>query len=339
MTLGDNIAHPLTGDTRTDAERHRQLVEQSVWAADAGFDAVHIGEHHFNDYMLSSPPVVLAAIGERAPNLILSTAVTLVPTLDPVRCAEDYATLDALSGGRVEIVTGRGNIYAKTFPAFGLDVADARAIYDERLELLQRLLNEEQVSWEGETRSPITDLTVRPRPTRNIPIWVGAGSAGSADLAARLGCALMLPSVFGPPSNFLPVVDRYRESWAAAGRDEADIVIGACCHTYAGSDRDDMLQRFAPRYRHYWEFVNELISWHTGGTVDMSFDLDSFLAGPAVAGSSQECIDRMGEIHDLFGHQRQLFMFDMGGVSDGELRETIDRFGAEVIPHLPGDDE
>ena len=107
FSLGDNLAHPVTGELMSEAERHRQLVQYSVWAAESGFDAVHIGEHHFNDYMLSSPPVVLSAIGERVPDLILSTAVTLVPTLDPVRASEDYSTLDNLFPGRVEVVAGR----------------------------------------------------------------------------------------------------------------------------------------------------------------------------------------------------------------------------------------
>ena len=112
FSLGDNLTHPKTGELLTEADRHRQLIRYSVWASEAGFDAVHIGEHHFNDYMLSSPPVVLSAIGERVPDLILSTAVTLVPTLDPVRAAEDYSTLENLFPGRVEIVTGRGNFLA-----------------------------------------------------------------------------------------------------------------------------------------------------------------------------------------------------------------------------------
>ena len=122
FSLGDNLAHPKTGELLSEADRHRQLIRYSVWASEAGFDAVHIGEHHFNDYMLSSPPVVLSAIGERVPDLILSTAVTLVPTLDPVRAAEDYSTLENLFPGRVEIVTGRGNFFSRSYPAFGLDV-------------------------------------------------------------------------------------------------------------------------------------------------------------------------------------------------------------------------
>jgi alkanesulfonate monooxygenase SsuD/methylene tetrahydromethanopterin reductase-like flavin-dependent oxidoreductase (luciferase family) len=157
----------------------------------------------------------------------------------------------------------------------------------------------------------------------------------SALLAAKLGCHLMLPSVFGHPKMFVPIVARYKEAWEDAGRDIDDILIGSCCHAFAGSSHDDMRERFVPRYGHYWNFVDQLISDNTGGKIQMPFDLESFLSGPAVAGSSQECIDRMGELHELLGHNRQLFMFDLGGISDGELEETVRRFGEEVLPHLP----
>lgn len=261
--------------------------------------------------------------------------MTLLPTLDPVRVAEDYATLDALSGGRVEIVAGRGNIFARTFPAFGLDVREARAIFAENTELLLTLLREEDVTWSGSYRAPLEGVTTRPRPTGDLPVWIGAGSPESMELTAQLGCMLMLPSVFGHPKMFVPIVDAYRERWVELGRDPDDIRIGACCHTYVGPDRADMMKRFAPRYEHYWRWVDQLISANTDGRITMPFDLEQFLAGPAVAGSAQECIDRVGEIHEMFGHDRQLFMFDMGGISDGELRETVMRFGEEVIPHLP----
>ncbi|HAA65689.1 MAG TPA: LLM class flavin-dependent oxidoreductase [Acidimicrobiaceae bacterium] len=335
FSLGDNLRHPISGELLTESERHQQLIRYSVWASESGFDAVHIGEHHFNDYMLSSPPVVLSAIGQQVPDLILSTAVTLVPTLDPVRAAEDYSTLENLFPGRVEIVAGRGNFFSRSYPAFGLDVTNARAIFDEKLALLQRLLREENISWAGEFREPLDDITVRPRPTDEIPLWIGAGSTTSALLAAKLGCRLMLPSVFGHPKMFVPIIEQYREAWHDAGRSEEDIVIGSCCHAFAGTSHADMRERFTPRYDHYWTFVDQLISDNTGGKVQMPFDLESFLAGPAVAGSSQECVDRMAELHELLGHNRQLFMFDLGGVSDSELEETVRRFGEEVLPHLP----
>ena len=240
-----------------------------------------------------------------------------------------------MSGGRVEIVAGRGNFFSRTYPAFGLDVGQARELFEERTQLLQRLLSEENVTWEGQFRPPLTDITTRPRPTRPIPMWIGAGSMQSADLAARNGFQLMLPSVFGHPKMFVPIVERYRELWEHYGRDPADIRIGTCNHTFLGTDRDDVMSRFAPRYEHYWNFADALIQANTDGKVQMPFDLESFLDGPAIAGTAEECIDRVGNLHEMFGHHRQLFMFDMGGISDSELKDNLLRFGEDVLPHLP----
>ena len=153
MTLGDLLADPVSGEVATDTQRHRSIVEQAVVAEQAGFTSIHLGEHHFSDYVLSSPPVVLGAIGERTRNLKLSTAVTLAGNLDPVRVAEDYATVDVLSGGRVELVLGRGSLFLRTYEGFGHDVATARERYDQNVPLLVTLLREENVHWAGDFRA------------------------------------------------------------------------------------------------------------------------------------------------------------------------------------------
>ncbi|MGB5757157.1 MAG: LLM class flavin-dependent oxidoreductase, partial [Acidimicrobiales bacterium] len=193
MSLGDLLPDPATGTTVSEAQRHRSLVDQAVQAERLGFTSIHLGEHHFSDYMLSAPPVVLAAIGERTTTLRLSTAVTLAGNLDPVRVAEDYATVDVLSGGRVEIVAGRGSLFTKTYQGFGHDVETARQRYDESVNLLVRLLREEDVTWDGSFRTPLQRHTTRPRPAGQMPVWIGAGSKESATLAADIGGRLMLP--------------------------------------------------------------------------------------------------------------------------------------------------
>ena len=182
--------------------------------------------------MLSSPPVVLAAIGERTSTLRLGTSVTLVGNLDPVRLAEDYATLDLLSGGRVDIVSGRGAPFVNTYRGFGQPIETARERYDENVRLLARLLSETAVTWSGSSRRAITDLTTRPRPLGTPLKWIGAGSRESVELAAELGAGLMLPSVFGRPEMFRPLVDWYHEAWAAHGRAEVDARVGAITHTH-----------------------------------------------------------------------------------------------------------
>ncbi|MEM8923413.1 MAG: LLM class flavin-dependent oxidoreductase [Actinomycetota bacterium] len=331
MSLGDLLAHPETGHRLTERERHRSLIDQSVLAEAIGCTAVHLGEHHFSDYMLSSPPVVLAAIAERTTTLGLSTAVTLAGNLDPVRVAEDYSTVDVLSGGRVEIVVGRGNLFAHTYEGFGHALDTARERYDESVALLDRLLREEDVTWSGDFRAPLRGHTTRPRPVGAMRRWVGAGSAESARLAADLGAALMLPTVFGTPELFAPVVAIYRERWEERGRDWSDAMVGACSHTHVGPTSEAARRVWAPFYRNYWTFVGGLIG--ASGRWP-SFEEAEPMDGPAICGSAEEVVDRIGTWGEVLGLDRHLFMFDLGGIDLPLLNETMERFGAEVMPRL-----
>ena len=331
MTLGDLVADPHTGIRMTESARHRQIVDQAVAAEAVGFRSVHLGEHHFSDYMLSSPPVVLSAIGERTSTLGLSTAVTLAGNLDPVRIAEDYATVDVLHDGRVELVLGRGNLFVRTYEGFGQPLDTARERYDEHVPLLTRLLREEAVTWQGTHRPPLSGHTTRPRPAGDMPIWIGAASRGSAELAADLGCRLMLPSVFGRPEMFLPVVEIYRARWEANGNDPAAAVVGACCHMHVGPTTAEARLTFEPHYRAYWAFVGELLGGH-GMWPD--FDFDELLAGPGFCGSPAEIVDKLGHWNDYFGLDRHLCMFDLGGMPTPTVMGAIERFGADVLPHF-----
>ena len=332
MSLGDLLPHPHTGETVSEAERHRSLVDQAVLAESLGFTAVHLGEHHFSHYMLSAPPVVLAAIGERTSTLQLSTAVTLAGNLDPVRVAEDYATVDALSGGRVEIVTGRGNLFAHTYEGFGQPVETARERYDESILLLDRLLREKDVHWEGQFRAPLRGHTTRPRPHGPMPLWIGAGSTESATLAADVGAHLMLPTVFGTPELFAPLTKIYRERWAENGRDPAAAMVGACshCHVTTGSGRE-----WKPFYSTYWDFVGTLLA--DSSLADgrwPSFDFDRLTSSTAICGTPDEVTNRIGEIGELLGLDRHLVMFDLGGMASDEALSVIELFGSSVMPHF-----
>lgn len=327
MTLGDLLPDPTTGHRCTEGERHRHIVDQAVQAERLGFTAVHIGEHHFSDFIVSAPPVLLSAIGARTTTLKLSTAVTLAGNLDPVRAAEDYATVDVLSGGRVEVVAGRGNLFVDTYAGFGHPVETARERYDESVPLLNRLLREEEVHWQGRFRTPLTGHTTRPRPEGGLPLWIGAGSPESAKLAADIGARLMLPTVFGTPEMFSPLVDIYRDRWAELDRPEGDAMIGACSHAHVSTDRPD---RWETYYRTYWEFVGTLLPdgfWPP-------FDFQKLLAGPGICGTPDQVIDRIGSIREIFSLDRHLFMFDLGGMAPGLVTDTIELFGTVVLPAL-----
>ncbi len=342
LTLGDWIADPATGVRTSAAARHRQIVEQAVVAEGAGFRSIHLGEHHFSEYILTSPPVVLAAIAERTSTLRLSNGVALAANLDPVRVAEDYATVDVLSGGRMEPCFGRGSIFPDVYTFFGQSADDATARFAENVRLVDRLWRSDgPIDWEGEFRAPLTGVEVHPRPAQTPPpIWIGGGwSPDTVDLAVELGAGLMLPTVIGTWEMFRPSVDRYVEGWEAAGRDPADRRIGCCSHVWVDADAGRARRTWAPRYLRYLERVGDWqrMATRRAGRADARFpaaDFDTMTSTVALCGSPDQVVDRIGTAREVLRLDTQLFMLDMGGVPDDELFGAIELAGDRVLPQL-----
>ena len=345
LILGDHLADPASGMRTPAAARYRQIVELGVAAEALGFDVVSLGEHHLCDYILSAPPVVLAAIAERTTRIRLGTGVTLLASLDPVRAAEDYATVDLLSNGRVELVAGRG-ILRRTYADFGIDPAESRARFDEAVELLLAVWSREVVHWTGRFRAPLDGVTVQPRPLQapHPPVWIGGGSSTeSVDLAARLGLPLMLPSVLAPAEAFLPLVERYRARFTPSPHGVLPRV-GAVSHVHVARDRETARARWRPHHLHYLEWVtNELIPW-AGANVgprdaqmpqNVRFDFDQLCEkGPALCGGAAEVADRIESMRDALGLDLHLAMFDHGALPEALLRDSLDRYASDVLPRV-----
>jgi len=339
MSLGDLSPDPITGHLATPAERHQMFVEAAVLADEFGYEGVNVGEHHGLDYIFSSPPVILAAIAARTKNLRLSTAVTLLANLDTLRIAEDYSTLDAISGGRAEIVAGRGNFFASTYTLFGQDVSESRERFDEAVELLIELWRGEPVHWTGKFRAPVNGERLQPTPldTTRVPLSIGGGSSTeTAELAARLGLDLVLPSAFGRPENFKPVVEHYLERFAEHGHARTPRV-GACWHVSVGPDSQAAKDRWEPRYRQYHSWMNDMLG-RINPTMPKHvrpFDYEWLLTqGPAIAGSPAELSDRLGRWGKLLNLDYSMLYMDMGGTPQGELLDQVALVGSEVIPAL-----
>jgi alkanesulfonate monooxygenase SsuD/methylene tetrahydromethanopterin reductase-like flavin-dependent oxidoreductase (luciferase family) len=347
LVLGDHLPNPHTGVKTTPAQRHRQIVELAVRCEALGFDSVWLGEHHLCDYILSSPPVVLAAIAERTTRMRLGTGVTLLGSLDPVRAAEDYATVDVLSDGRVEVVAGRG-VLRRTYSDFGYDPDQSRELYDENVELLLAAWTHERAHFEAKHRPALGGVTVHPRPVQrpHPPLWIGGGSSfGSIDLAARLGLPLMLPSVLAPPAAFAPYVARYRQQFVANGPGRERPLVGACSHVHVARDSQTARARWRPFHMQYITWVTTvLIPW---GGVNLAQreprstspptsapDYDELLRGPSVCGSPAEVADRIGAIRDQLGLDLHIAMFDHGGIDDDTLADATELFAAKVIPEV-----
>jgi alkanesulfonate monooxygenase SsuD/methylene tetrahydromethanopterin reductase-like flavin-dependent oxidoreductase (luciferase family) len=344
ISLGDNRADPLTGRLRSAAEHHREAIELAEKAETLGFDSFHMGEHHGCDYITSAPPVILGAIAMKTDRIRLSTATALLPVHDPVLFAEDYATLDVLSGGRAEVIVSRG-IIARSYGDLGFDYADSRSLFKENIELVLQLWREENVHWQGTHRSPLEGFTLQPRPVQqpNPPFWVGGGfSEESILLAAELGLPLMLPSVIQPPTFFAPLVEQYREAFQDRGFGPPQV--GALSHIHVAEDLETVTARYAPRHREYLDWVGqELLPWGLEpvlppGTPPPRLppaDFDQQRSeGPLVAGSPQQVLDRLAEFKEACQLDRHLFHVDDGALPQEALFESLELLSSEVLPKL-----
>ena len=332
VCLGDNLPDARTGKTETDAEKHLRFIRQAVDAEAAGFKAFQLGEHHFNYYAISAPIVALAAIAQHTKTLRLGTGVTLLPTVDPVIIAEEAATLDAYSNGRAEIAVGRG-IHEKIFRAMGRPANRATEIFDENLDLLHRLMTEENVSWKGQWRLPLEDITIRPRPVQKpIPLWCGSTSVIPA--AAKMGLPCMWVSVLFPFEKLKPLADQYRQAWSDAGRDDASFQRGIGVHYHIDKDSQAARKRFEPYYFQYLEQARTLEKSALDRAIAPMERDPKLLEVAPFCGSPQEMVDRIGRARELLGLTRIVLSVDMGGVPQDVVLEEIELTGKEVIPKL-----
>lgn len=321
LILGDHLPDARTGRTVAEQDRIHAVVTQAVVAEESGFTGVAIGEHHFTRYIVSAPELLLATIAARTTTLRLSTGVTLLPHRDPVRVAEELATLDVLSQGRAELIVARG-VSPQTDEAFGILPDDLRPRFDEYLRLLLQLLQKTDVSWHGTFRSALTDVTTRPRPVQSPhpTVWIGSGSAISADLGAELGLPLMLPSTLRSPDKYVDVVTRYRSRLSGPGR------VALPSHVYVSprNARD----RWRPYLQSYAAFADP---WRGDG---LPFDADKLMEGAAVCGDPAEVVDRLNGLQKLLGLDAHLVLIDVGGLPPDEVLAAVRLFGEQVIPQL-----
>ncbi len=331
FSLGEHLPDPVSGKQISQEQRVNQIIDACVLAERAGFSFFVTGEHHGPIFVGTTPPVLLTAVAARTTTLRLRSGTTLIPTLDPVRVAEDYSMLDVISGGRVDIVAGKGG-YIEPFHLFDRKWDDAGAAYWEGVDLLLRLLSETEVTWEGRFRTPLVKHTTEPRPLQDpLPIWISLGrSLESPEGAARRGLGVMLGNAFGPPSGALPLIDRYREVWAEVGRDPAAARIGAGCQCHVARTSQEARRRLEPYARHYYAEVPARSVVPNLPIYD--FDEQVGSEGSVICGSPDEVVERILTRHELLGHDEQFFQLDTGGLPWELLAESIELLGAEVIP-------
>ena len=331
-TFGDLTPDPETGRVLSAPERYQEVLAAAKLAEDVGLDVFGIGEHHRLDLPISSPPVVMAAVAGFTKRIRLTSAVTILSTLDPVHVFEDFSTVDLVSGGRAEIIVGRG-AFVESFPLFGFDLADYDALFSEKLELLLKLNAASRVNWEGRFRPPLKDAEISPRPWGSgLPIWVGTGgNAESAAYAARLGLPLTLANISLPPKNLAPQVADYKRIGREAGHEASSLRVSLAGHMHIENDSMAARETFFPYYAAYFASHAPKRS-NLASVTREDYEKRAAADGPLFVGSPQEIIDKISWEYELFGHQRYLAQVDIGGQPYKMVAKTLELLGEKVLP-------
>lgn len=331
ITFADMQPEMVSGKAVNAHQRVKDLMEEIELADQLGLDVFGVGEHHRPDYAVSSPTIILAAAAAVTKNIRLSSAVTVLSSDDPVRVFQDFATVDLLSGGRAEIMAGRGS-FIESFPLFGYDLNDYDELFTEKLDLLIKINQTEKLSWTGKHRPSFENRGVYPRPYQEaIPIWLAAGGTpASAVRAATLGLPLMLAIIGGMPEQFVPFVNLYRSTAEKAGRDLATLQMGINNHVYIGEDSQKAGDEFYPYYAAMMNRVGRDRGWPPLSR--QQFDYSRSPKGALMVGSVQQVIDKILYEHELFGNTRFMAQASVGHVPHKMTMKSIELFGTKVAP-------
>ena len=320
----------------------RNAVEEAVLAEAVGIDSFNVGEHYRTELMDSAGHVILAAIAGRTERIRLGTSVTVLSTQDPVRLYTNFATLDAVSGGRAQLIVGRGSL-TESFPLFGLDLADYEELFEEKLDLLVRLLRDQPVTWSGKFRSPLTEQFVSPPiPEGHVPTWVGVGgSPQSVIRAARFGLPLMLAIIAGRPQRFAPYVDLYTRALEQLGRPR--LPVGLHSLGFVAETDEEAIDIQWPFYQEQFEWAARERGWRPPTYEQFLAEVDH---GSMYVGSPATVATRIADVIRTLSLSRFDLLYAVGRVPHEQRMATIELYGREVIPRVrelladaPADDD
>ncbi len=326
FTVSDITEDPTTGRTLSEAEKIQDTLTIAQHAEEVGLDVFALGEHHNPPFWSSSPTTTLAYLAAKTSTLQLTTATTLITTNDPVKIAEDFAMLQHVAGGRVDLMLGRGNT-GPVYPWFGQDIREGIPLAIEHYALLHRLWREDVVDWQGKFRTPLQGFTSVPRPLDGVAPFVWHGSIRSpeiAEQAAYYGDGFFANNIFWPAEHYQKLIGYYRQRFEHYGHGTAaQAIVGLGGQAFMRAKSQDAVDEFRPY------FDNAPVYGHGPSLEDFSE------MTPLTVGSPQQVIDRYAGMRELFGdYQRQLFLMDHAGLPLKTVLEQLDILGGEVVPVL-----
>jgi probable LLM family oxidoreductase len=327
--MGETSSHP-----GSDYESMQALLDRIQRADEVGLDFFGIGEHHREGFLDAAPAVILAAAAARTKKIRLGSAVTVLSVADPVRVFQQFATLDLISGGRAEIVAGRGS-FIDAYPLFGYRLEDYDALFAEKLDLLLQIIRKEKVTWSGRFRPPLVDQPIFPRPMQqSLPVWLGVGGTPqSFARAGRLGLPLMVAVIGGETGRFRPLVDIYKEAGIKAGHDERSLRVGLHSLGYVAETTEKAIDGFYPGYAESMTRIGMERGWP-------SMTMSRFMAqmgpgGALLVGGVDELAEKIiRHNNDLGGISRLTFQLDTAGLEHEKLMDTISLIGEQLKPML-----
>lgn len=328
-TLGDHLPNPITGERISAKERIQEIIEYARLAEQAGIDFFSVGESHQEYFATQAHTVVLSAIAQATKKIKISSASTIISTLDPVRVYEDFSTIDLISNGRTEIIAGRASRIG-LFELLGYDLRNYEELYEEKFDLLRKINEEEVVNWSGRFRAPLREAKVLPRPLNgSLPIWRAVGgSPASAMKAGYAGVPMMMAHLGGPVSVFKRTIDAYREALQTSGYDPAELPVATAGFFYAAETSQQALKDMYPH-------INEGMKKTNG----QGFPKQHFAQGidphnVMNIGSPQEIIEKILYQHETFNHQRYIAQIDFGGMPFDRLMKNIELIGTDILPAI-----
>src|SRR6476646_1921311 len=330
------VTDPVSGVDVSPVERVEQLLEEVERADQVGLDTYGIGEHHRHDFMDSAPAVLLAAAAARTTSIRLNSAVAVLSASDPVRLFQEFATLDLISKGRVDLIVGRGS-FTEAFPLFGLDLADYDSLFAEKLELLLRIRDQQEVTWSGRHRPPLTGQGIFPRPLQNpLPIWVGVGGTPESFVrAGSLGLPLMVAIIGGEPRRFRPLIDLYREAGRRAGHSAEQLTMGLHSVGFLADTTEEAADICFPGYAHTFTEIGKERGWPPATRAQ--FDALRGPTGALLIGDAKTVAKKILYVNEaLGGISRITFQMGVSTLPHQKMLRAIEILGTRVAPIVGG---
>ncbi|MEP7164272.1 MAG: LLM class flavin-dependent oxidoreductase [Ferruginibacter sp.] len=321
------------GNTQPAGQRLREIIEEIKLMDELGLDFYGIGEHHRPDYAVSTPEIILAAAATVTKNIKLGSAVSVLSSADPVKLYQSFASIDLISNGRAELVAGRGS-FIESFPLFGYDLADYDELFEEKLDLLIKINDQQPITWKGKFRPALKDQLILPRAVNDhLNIWVAVGGTpASVTRAARAGLPVIFAIIGGNPVQFKPLFDYYKETYQANKHDMDKFQVGVHMHCFFGDDSKQIADEYYPIYSSQMDRVGQSRGWPPYQR--QQYDFGRGKQGALIIGDANEAVDKILQMQDLFGLTRFSAHMDVGGPSHESMMRSIEIYGNKIAPKL-----